>query len=356
MAYKYTAYTPSAKVTQAEKENQKLRYYYTQNYGTNKYQVGDGGFGKQYNTANNRLNKLYNNNTLPQQFAYTKQGEVNKAVSDITNRKPFSYNMDEDVLFQQAKKQYQAMGKTAMMDTIGQASSLTGGYGNSYATTAGAQAYNGYLQQLNASVGDYYAMALSGYNAETDRLNGVYNVLSADRAQEHSEWAGNWDNYNNLYALYQNDRDIALNADMNAYQNNASNAYNSANLASNNYNTLASNDMSIWSTQENMKAEQSSQQETERSNKVMESRYGKTGGDDEGEDDVPPTKAKRTQKTSEIIEKLNRNMMNRGWVDSNAHKSQREGFLIKKLTDLLVSEDISDEELTYLEDYYNVEI
>jgi hypothetical protein len=37
-------------------------------------------------------------------------------------------------------------GKSAMQDTIGQASALTGGYGSTYATSAGNQAYNAFIE------------------------------------------------------------------------------------------------------------------------------------------------------------------------------------------------------------------
>ena len=36
----------------------------------------------------------------------------------VANRKPFSYDLSNDTLFQQAKEQYQNMGKVAMADTV----------------------------------------------------------------------------------------------------------------------------------------------------------------------------------------------------------------------------------------------
>jgi hypothetical protein len=77
-------------------------------------------------------------------FSYAKQGAYDKAMNDILNRKAFSYDLNGDALYQQYKDMYMAQGKLAMQDTMGQAASMTGGYGNSYAASAGNQAYQGY--------------------------------------------------------------------------------------------------------------------------------------------------------------------------------------------------------------------
>lgn len=162
------------------------------------------------------------------------------------------------------------MGKVAMADTVGQASAMTGGYGNSYATTAGSQAYQGYLQQLNNDIGNYYSMALSGYNAETDRLNNIYNMYAQDRNQQQNEWSNNWNVYNNLYGLYQSELQNAQSNDLNAWNQKGTNLYNSANLATNQYGTASSNDIDTWKQGETLRAEQAQQEETERANRIEE--------------------------------------------------------------------------------------
>ena len=70
-------------------------------------------------------------------------------LDSILNRKEFSYDLNGDALYQQYKDKYMTQGKLAMMDTMGQAAAMTGGYGNSYASTAGNQAYQTHLQQMN---------------------------------------------------------------------------------------------------------------------------------------------------------------------------------------------------------------
>ena len=51
----------------------------------------------------------------------------------IANRKDFTYDVNADAMYQQLKDQYIQGGRMAMMDTMGQAQAMTGGYGNSYA-------------------------------------------------------------------------------------------------------------------------------------------------------------------------------------------------------------------------------
>lgn len=144
-------------------------------------------------------------------FKYGRQEDYSSAMDSLLNRKKFSYDLNADALYNQYKDQYMTQGKQAMMDTIGQASALTGGYGNSYAATVGNQAYQSYIQEgLNSIVPQLYQLALSGYQAEGDRLAQNFSVLSADRDAAYGMYT---DKYNRLVG----DRDYFANAYNNAY-------------------------------------------------------------------------------------------------------------------------------------------
>ena len=103
-------------------------------------------------------------------YQSTWQDQLKDTVGKILNREKFSYDMNADALYKQYKDQYTRQGKMAMMDTMGQAAALTGGYGNSYAQNVGQQAYHGYLQQLNDKLPTLQQMALDTYNSEGNRL------------------------------------------------------------------------------------------------------------------------------------------------------------------------------------------
>ena len=113
---------------------------------------------------------------------------LNDTINQILNREKFSYDLNGDMLYQQYKDQYTTQGKLAMMDTMGQAAAMTGGYGNSYAQTAGQQAYQGYLQQLNDVVPELYGMALDQYNQEGQALYDKASLMAGMDEQEYGRY------------------------------------------------------------------------------------------------------------------------------------------------------------------------
>lgn len=118
-----------------------------------------------------------------------KWDEQLQAIYDqIVNRKDFTYDLNSDALYQQYKDQYAQMGQMAMMDTMGQASAMTGGYGNSYAQGVGQQAYHGYLQQLNDKVPELYSLALGQYNQEGQDLLNQYSILGDLANDEYAKY------------------------------------------------------------------------------------------------------------------------------------------------------------------------
>lgn len=121
------------------------------------------------------------------------QGQINSIIDKIMNREEFSYDVNSDALYQQYKDQYTALGKLAMKDTMGQAAAMTGGYGNSYASTAGNQAYQSYLSQLNEVVPELYGMALDKYNQEGQDLYNQYGLLADQENQDYGRYQ---DSYN----------------------------------------------------------------------------------------------------------------------------------------------------------------
>ena len=112
--------------------------------------------------------------------------------------------MSADPLYQQYRAQYMDAGRSAMRDTMGQAAALTGGYGSSYASTAGNQAYQSYLQQLNDKALTLQDSAFNRYQAEGSRLQ---QLLGNYQTEENSAYGRHQDAvedyYNRLAALRQ---------------------------------------------------------------------------------------------------------------------------------------------------------
>lgn len=103
--------------------------------------------------------------------------QIQTILDQILNRKNFEYDFNADPMYQMYKDRYIQQGKMAMQDTLGDAAALTGGYGNSYATTAGNQAYQSYLQGLNDIIPDLRAEAYNEWLNEGDRLNSNLSIL-----------------------------------------------------------------------------------------------------------------------------------------------------------------------------------
>ena len=152
------------------------------------------------NTAYNNLNSLQK----PGEYQSNWQTQLNDTINKILNREKFSYDLNGDALYQQYKDQYVTQGQQAMMDTMGQAAALTGGYGNSYAQTVGQQTYQGYLQQLNDKIPELYQLALDQYIREGEDLYNQYGLF-ADRDNT------DYGRYRDTVSDYFNDRDYYTN-------------------------------------------------------------------------------------------------------------------------------------------------
>lgn len=146
----------------------------------------------------------------PGQYTSQWQSQLNDVMGKILNREKFSYDLNGDALYKQYKDQYTNQGKMAMMDTMGQASAMTGGYGNSYAQNVGQQAYQGYLQQLNDKIPELYNLALSKYQMEGDDLSRQYSMLGDRESTDYGRYRDTVSDYNTelsrLQSAYDTER------------------------------------------------------------------------------------------------------------------------------------------------------
>lgn len=167
------------------------------------YTQSDSVTKAQQNLANVQTNK-------PGDFSSGFESELSDLYEQIKNRPNFSYDMDSDALYKKYADMYQRQGKQAMKDTIGQASAMTGGYGNSYAETAGYQAYQSYLDQLNDKSMDFYQMALDRYDKEGERLNDLYGLAKGRYDTDYSHYrdavSDYYQDYANAYEAYTDER------------------------------------------------------------------------------------------------------------------------------------------------------
>ena len=170
---------------------------------------------------NNLLTQAYD--TINQLQSSRPGAYVNGADYDLAaeylnkyqNRDPFSYDFNSDALYNQYKDQYIQQGQMAMMDTMGQAAAMTGGYGNSYAQSVGQQTYNQYLSQLNEIMPELYDRAYNRYNQEGQDMLNMYDLYMGREQDNYNKYLDSVDlwnseladakvNYSTLYNEYTN--------------------------------------------------------------------------------------------------------------------------------------------------------
>lgn len=138
------------------------------------------------------------------------QAGLNDLMGQIQNRPKFKYDVNGDALYQQVAQRYMQQGQQAMMDTMGQASALTGGYGNSYAETAGQQAYQNYLLGITDMVPQFQQMALEQYQMEGQDLLDKYALMQQQEDTAYGRYQDDLNAYfaelDRLQAAYDNER------------------------------------------------------------------------------------------------------------------------------------------------------
>ena len=164
-------------------------------YTQNKINGLEGGYtpGSAVQQAQEYLNQVQSRR--PGEYQSQWDGELTELYNRIANRKPFSYDIGTDPVYQQYREQYQRQGRLAMQDTMGQAAALTGGYGSTYGEQVGQQAYNAYLQNLNDVVPDLYNAAYNRYRDEGTDLYNQYGLLSDRENQAYSRYRDTVNDY-----------------------------------------------------------------------------------------------------------------------------------------------------------------
>lgn len=183
--------------------------------------------------------------------------DVRNMMDKIMNREKFSYDVDTDPLFQQALASAMNSGKQAMQDTIGQASALTGGYGSTYATSAGNQAYNAFIEDAYDNLPQYYEMAMQKYQMEGDEMYRQFGMVSELDDKEYNRNLSAYDAtyqhrnqmWNEAYTMHRDsvsDAFAKAGIEMQQYAQEGNDLYNLYNMSSNTYESLYEKDYQSW--------------------------------------------------------------------------------------------------------------
>lgn len=235
-----------------EDERQENNYNYGGSTGASGYSFSGGTYkapsysysvkgydpasDKAYQQALSALQGAYGNTPT---YTPTYDAQINDIYNQIMNRGKFKYSLSSDPLYQEAREQYVGQGQMAMMNTMGQAAALTGGYGSSYSQAVGQQQYNAYLQSLSELVPEYYDRAFNQWQAEGSDLYNQYGLVKDLSDTEYSKYRDQMSDYWNNVDYLAKQENNAYNRGSDNYWNtenaNMSNYWNSADIANTNY-------------------------------------------------------------------------------------------------------------------------
>ena len=228
-----SGFTQSDKVTNLQTEAEADRGAYKELANTS-FKDTDGYklYSEAWATTQQQLEKITSGRT-----SYTDQ--IKGMMDKIMNREKFQYDVSEDTMFQQMLASSMASGQSAMQDTIGQASALTGGYASTYATSAGNQAYNAYIQDAYNNLPEYYNMALEAYQMEGQEMYNQLAMLNEADATEYGRTYDAWQaNFNTAQNIY--------NQEYGAYRDSVNDAYNVYQTSKDSADTAYAQELQKW--------------------------------------------------------------------------------------------------------------
>lgn len=130
---------------------------------------------------------------------------LSQALDALMQQPSFRYRLDGDALYKRYRDSAVKNGRLAMEDTLGQGAALTGGYGNSYAQSAGQQAYARQLDALGDRIPELYTLAMEQYRLQTQGLKDKYNLLLGADSRDYGR-------YTDSLAAWQQEADRLLEA------------------------------------------------------------------------------------------------------------------------------------------------
>jgi len=121
----------------------------------------------------------------PQTYNSKYSAQLDTILQEIQSPKTFKYDMNGDPLFNSYKDLVVQQAKQGAQNAQGMATGLTGGYGNSYAQSAGAQAYQQALLPLYERIPEFANLARQNYDAD---ISNRYRALGALQDAENADY------------------------------------------------------------------------------------------------------------------------------------------------------------------------
>ena len=188
-------------------------------------------------------------NSKPDAYVNKWADTQNSLLNDILNEKEFSYtgsDLMNDDLYKMYSEMYEKNARKAMNNAMGEATSLTGGYGSTYSQAAGQQAYDDTMSNMNEIA---LTLADKAYEKYLNDRSNRYNKLSAVNTQEQSDYGkyrdevGDWQTDRDYYAGRY---DTTYGQDYQKYQDEVAQVEYLANLYASLYGQDSANELNAW--------------------------------------------------------------------------------------------------------------
>lgn len=142
----------------------------------------------------------------PDDYQSKYNAKIDELLNQYLNRDKFSYDVNNDPLYEQYKAQYLREGNRAMNDAMASAAASAGGM-NSYAMTAAQQANNYYNAQLTDKIPELYNLAYNMYLDDIDQQIKDLNILQDMDSTQYNRYRdtmADWrDDQNFTYNMYR---------------------------------------------------------------------------------------------------------------------------------------------------------
>ncbi len=180
---------------------------------------------------------ITNPQRLAEEYANRYLSRAENILRKIQTRKEFSYNPDEDPVYLAYRNKYMTEGDRAARNSMANYAGLTGGYMNSAAVTAGAQAQQYYASQLANTIPDLAKQAYeryvdkyqtdmdllretvdmyntaydNAYNANKQQVYNINNVAKSNTSRDKTAYENYWDSLMNSQDYNLNQQKYAQN-------------------------------------------------------------------------------------------------------------------------------------------------
>lgn len=153
----------------------------------------------------------------PAEYQSSYQQKIDTLLDEILGQGAFSYSFDADPLYQQYRDQYSRSARLALQNSMAGAAAATGGYGSSYAASAGSQAYQEQMAAMNEVLPELYDAALSRWTAESNARRSRLEDLTALEKNAQAAYQAQLEDYYTGLDAYTKAAESAYSKDYEAY-------------------------------------------------------------------------------------------------------------------------------------------